>query len=115
MQAARPQLRRFGFIGLMLMILGLLVQPAVAAPCEPAEPAAIVADAATLPADPCGDDCEDCALACNHGCCHAHAGALIEGGAAALPTVRFGPAAPWVHALAPPGDGRTGPERPPRA
>jgi|SRR5215217_5181922 len=118
MQTARDMLRRFGLIGVMLMVLGTFAQPALAAPCEaPADSTDIVSriDAVAPAGDPCADDCEDCALACAHGCCHVHAGALIGGVSASLPAFRFGPAAPWSPLLTPPGDECTGPERPPRA
>lgn len=117
MQAARDMLRRFGFIGVLLMMFAT-VQPAWAAACLPEVGTAGVeatVGAAAPASDPCGDDCQDCIAACAHGCCHAHAAALTGTPVASLPSVRFAPAAHWTNALAPPGDARTGPERPPRA
>lgn len=129
MQAARHMLRRFGFIGVLLVLLGAVVQPASA--CAPErDPTQAQAQAQTQilaeasiqalavtdadPAGSCADDCQDCVLSCGHGCCHAHGVGLMATASPSPTAVPFERAASWANVLEIPDDDPAGPDRPPR-
>jgi hypothetical protein len=124
MQAARHMLRRFGFIGVLLVLLGAVVQPASA--CAPdRDPVQaqiqtqiltqtlIVTDAD--PAGSCADDCRDCVLSCGHGCCHAHGVGVMTTASFSPTAVPFERAASWANVVGFPDGDPAGPDRPPRA
>lgn len=116
LKAARDMLRRFGFIGVLLMTLASVV-PAAAEGCAPgAAQTPAVASASIQTSDSCtADGCQDCGIACSHGCCHApHVGVMADTGVAPVAVVFQSPAA-WADILGAPLRAPSGPERPPRA
>lgn len=124
MQAVRHMLRRFGFIGVLLVMLGAAVQPASACAPEgdPAQPQAAAQawpDATTVttadPSGSCADECQDCVLSCGHGCCHAHGVGVMATTSPSPAAVPFERAASWANVLGVPDDDPSGPDRPPRA
>lgn len=113
-------LRRFGLIGVMLMLLGAVVQPASACAPEsdPARSEASIQALAVTDADPagsCAEDCQDCVLSCGHGCCHAHGVGVMTTASPSPTAVPFERAASWADVLGVPDDDPAGPDRPPRA
>lgn len=107
-------LGRFGFVCALLMALAMSVLPIESQAFSPAD-AAATAEAA-LSAEPCDlDDCDDCGMACTHGCCHA-----AHVGIPASPPLAMVPAETAVvndmpPSARPPLPSPSGLERPPRA
>lgn len=110
---ARNILRRFGFVGILLLTLAAAV-PAAAQACEPSDQTNIstLSVANTPPAD--SDDCGDCALVCFHGCCHGTHAAMPAFDAAPLALDRFQPVKSWMHTVGDLPAAPAGLERPPR-
>ncbi len=121
LKAAREIVRRFGALGLLLMALGAVV-PANAAPAcgdggdRPAQVSVQTAAAASAPT-PCREDgCDDCGVACAHGCCHAaHAGLPGRETPPVVTAMRLGAPSVWSDATGVPFGAPEGLERPPRA
>ena len=111
---ARNILRRFGFVGILLLTLAAAL-PATAQSCNPLDPTGFAAGsvADTTPSD--SDDCGDCGLACFHGCCHGVHAAIpaIDAAPLALP-FRFHAAQSWAHTVGDIPASVAGLERPPR-
>lgn len=110
---ARNILRRFGFVGILLLTLAAAV-PATAQACVPLDQSAVATASAvnTAPAD--SDDCGDCGLVCFHGCCHGTHAAIPAFDAAPLALIRFQPTKSWTHAAGNLPASPAGLERPPR-
>ena len=118
LKAARNLLRRFGFISALLLLLASVVPAAAAEGCAlgAAEMAAVSTVASVQTSDACvADGCQDCGLACTHGCCHApHVGVMAAAEVAPVAASFKSPAA-WADILGAPLRAPSGPERPPRA
>lgn len=110
---SRNILRRFGFIGILLLTLAGAV-PTTAQACEPLDQSAIASASVvnTAPAD--SDDCGDCALVCSHGCCHGAHAAIPALDTVPLALLGFEPVKAWAHAAGDLPAAPSGLERPPR-
>jgi hypothetical protein len=116
--AARSLLRRFGALGVLLMVLGAVAPSGEAQACAPGQamPETVSQAVTGVPALQ-SDGCQDCGTAsCLHGCCHAaHAGLPGREAAPVATSVRFRAPTAWTHVVGEPFGAPAGPERPPRA
>jgi hypothetical protein len=111
--AARHFLRRFGALGVLLMVLTSVMPSTEAQACAPGQSAPETA-IQTTPVQ--GDSCQDCGTACLHGCCHAsHVGLPGREAHPVATPVRFRAPSAWTHVVGEPFGAPDGPERPPRA
>lgn len=107
---ARNILRRFGFVGILLLTFAAAV-PAATQACELTN----VSTVSVVSTAPVGsDDCGDCALVCFHGCCHGAHAAIPAFDAAPLALDRFQPVKSWMHTVGDLPAAPAGLERPPR-
>jgi len=116
LRTARDMLRRFGFVSAMLLALTTVTLGTEVQACAPDRSAAVAADiATTFQADPCASrECQDCGLACAHGCCHAQHVGVVEMAAAPLAPLGFRSPAVWPDVVGAPLGASSGHERPPR-
>jgi hypothetical protein len=119
LKAARHFLRRFGALGVMLMVLGAVMPSSEAMACAPGQSGAETSASQTLPVltTPVeADSCQDCGQACLHGCCHAsHVAIPSRDIHSVATTMRFSAPTTWAHVVGEPFGAPAGLERPPRA
>lgn len=116
LRMAREILKRLGGLSALLIALVVIMPAMEAQACTPTASAAAgqTAITASTQTDPCADGCQDCGLACSHGCCHApNLGAV--GDATPPPSVVSLSRDLWANNTSVPLYLPSGPERPPRA
>lgn len=114
-QVVRNTLKRLGFVSMLLLALIVAIPVAQAQACEPDRDASSLATLVNAP-DACPiDDCQDCGVACEDGCCHAPAVGVMSGAMAGMTPSRFESPAAWTDVLGAPLGERSGLKRPPRA
>ena len=119
LKAARHILRRFGALGVMLMVFGAVIPSSEAMACAPGqsgfETTSVQATAiVTAPVE--ADSCQDCGQACLHGCCHAsHVAIPSRDLHPVAAPARFIAPSTWTHVVGQPFGAPAGLERPPRA
>jgi hypothetical protein len=118
LKAARHFLRRFGALGVLLMVLGAVMPSSEAMACAPLQPASATTSVqipAVMAAPIEADGCQDCGQACLHGCCHSSHVAIPSRDLhpVAAPT-KFMTPTTWAHVVGEPFGAPDGLERPPR-
>ena len=119
LKAARHFLRRFGALGVMLMVFGAVMPSSEAMACAPGQSGSDTTSVQTTaivtpPVE--ADSCQDCGQACLHGCCHAsHVAIPSRYHHPVVAQFRFATPTTWTHVVGQPFGAPAGPERPPRA
>lgn len=111
-------LRRFGLAGVLLLALTTVTLGTEVQACAPSRVAGHITDIADVAAqaDACSSqECQDCGLACAHGCCHAQHVAVTSLTASPLAPMSFKSPASWTEDPGAPYGAPSGLERPPRA